>query len=140
MVVAGVALALSGCESTVRGAREDTSEVPSETSRAVKNVGEAASEGIQAGAKATEAFAENAGEAMLSAQIKSAIVANPRLNDPNNVIKVETNDSTVTLIGSVKSAKDKATAGDIAQQILKDKNASQKLENNLAVVANDTNE
>lgn len=68
---------------------------------------------------AVEAAADFTTDATMSATvtpaIKSAIIADPDLNDPDNTIDVSCKDRTVYLSGHVASAEMKARAGEIAK-------------------------
>ena len=68
---------------------------------------------------AVEATADFTTDATMSATvppaIKSAIIADPALNDPDNTIDVSCKDRTVFLTGHVATAQMKARAGEIAK-------------------------
>ena len=57
-------------------------------------------------------------EATLTPKVKSALIANPILNDPNNLIDVGTEGGTVYLRGHVVSEEAKNEATQIAQRVL----------------------
>lgn len=86
--------------------------------------------------KTQEAVQEDtadATEAVLTPKIKSAIIANPILNDPNNLIDVMTEGGTVYLRGHVVSEEAKSEATQIAQQVLNESESSFPLVNELEV-------
>jgi hypothetical protein len=86
--------------------------------------------------KTQEAVQEDtadATEAILTPKIKSAIIANPILNDPNNLIDVMTEGGTVYLRGHVVSEEAKAEATQIAQQVLDESESTFPLVNELEV-------
>jgi hypothetical protein len=86
--------------------------------------------------KTQEAVQEDtadATEAILTPKIKSAIIANPILNDPNNLIDVMTEGGTVYLRGHVVSEEAKSEATQIAQQVLDESESKFPLVNELEV-------
>lgn len=109
--LAAACLSLVSCSNTVEGAKEDIKE-NTPTKQEVGNVTAAAE---------------------LTPAVKAAIVASPILNDSANQIDVDSNATTVTLSGTVKTADMKTEAGKVAQTILDKMKATQKLENNLQV-------
>lgn len=122
--------ALVGCNDTAQGAMEDTQE----NSKAVAKAADEAGENIEKAAKETGEAVSNAGEAVkLTPQIQAAIVANPILNEDGNSINVDTDQDFVYLRGHVMKASMKADAEKIAQKILQENNASQKIKNELEV-------
>ncbi|RYG31222.1 BON domain-containing protein, partial [bacterium] len=78
--------------------------------------------------------AANAGSATLvTSQVKLAITATKQLNEDGNVINVDTKDGKIVLRGHVKTAELKKTAQTIAEKVKKDRNFSEKIDNQLTV-------
>lgn len=122
-LLTGSMVILLGCSNTVEGAKEDAKEnsmsAEETMERTSQNMGETARD---VGAAAT-----------LTPMIKSAIIADPTLNDSANSINVETTEERVTLKGHVKTAEMKMLAQSIAERTLLDKKASQTVDNQLEV-------
>ncbi|MBS1714499.1 MAG: BON domain-containing protein [Armatimonadetes bacterium] len=114
---------LTGCDNTAEGMKKDA-QING------KNAEQAADE---ARSKADEAGKDMGAAVNLTPMIKSAIVADPSLNDPANQIDVDSSDEAVTLSGHVKSAELKSLAGDIAERAVKEKGGKQKVDNRLEV-------
>ncbi len=99
-----------------------------------KDAKDSVNDSTKAIGKDVKAGAEDAGAAMsLTPEIKSAIVANPFLNEDGNVIDVDSTAEAVVLRGHVKSEKNRALAEEIARKILKDKGSKTPLKNELKV-------
>lgn len=78
----------------------------------------------------------SAGQAIkLTPLIKGAIVANPILNDSSNKIDVDTNETTVTLSGTVKNEAMRNEAVKIAKSILAKTSSTQKVDDKLQIKA-----
>ncbi len=122
--IAIMSLGLFACNDTAAGMAEDTKEnaevVEKKSEEMAEDVGEAA---------------ENAVASTLSTRIKAALVANPITNDPAVSINVNSTADVVTLEGHVATEKQKSEAAEIANQILKETDAKQKLDNKLEVKA-----
>ncbi len=73
-------------------------------------------------------------DATMTPKIKSAIIANPILNDPDNLVDVETSGETVYLRGHVVSQEAKNEATQIAQRVLDEADSKFQLVNELEVV------
>jgi len=118
-----MSMLLVGCNDTAAGVEKDSAEA----GRAIEETTENTVKGIEEGSK-------DAGAALtLTPMIKSAIVANPMLNDPKNEINVESNDDVVTLTGYVATAEMKDMAESLAKEVMKDNDAKQTLKNDLVV-------
>lgn len=113
---------LAACNDTAKGMAEDTKE------------------NADAVGKATDKMADDVGEmskdaaaSTLTTRIKAAIVANPILNDKDNLVNVDSTAEEVKLSGHVVSSEAKEEAQKLAEQILKEVGATQKLTNDLEV-------
>ncbi len=111
-----------GCDDTAEGMKEDTQQ----NTEAAKEAGEEAVEN-------TKEATEDISATTLTARIKSAIVANPVLNDPGAVIDVESTGDYVALNGHVISQEQKDEAEQMAKQVLDETGAKQELRNNLEI-------
>jgi osmotically-inducible protein OsmY len=98
---------------------------------------QAGQEVSQATDRAGETIRETTGDigaaTTLTPDIKSAIIADSQLNDPSNRINVDSTDEVVRLTGHVTSNALKQKAGEIAQRVLNERNAKNKLSNELVV-------
>lgn len=121
-IIALMSLGIYGCNDTVEGAAEDTKENAEAVERAAEDM-----------AEDVEEATEDVAATTLTARIKSAIVANPITNEDDADINVESDAEMVRLEGYVGSEEAKAEAGEMAQAVLDETNASQTLENNLEV-------
>lgn len=70
---------------------------------------------------------------VLTPRLKSAITADKDLNDPRNLINVDSNDTTVTLDGHVYSGILRTKAEEIVRAEMSKAGAKQKIVNNLDV-------
>lgn len=116
--IVGLTLALSFLG--VTGCSDKTNE---DLKQGANNAAETTKEKVNEGAAAIS----------LTPDIKSAIVANPKLNEDGNLVDVDTTPQTVTLKGHVKTAEMKALAEDLAKTVMKKQNATQNLVNELEV-------
>jgi len=87
----------------------------------------------EASEKAGEMGRDLEAAAKLTPTIKSAIMADPSLNDPGNSINVESSEETVKLIGHVKTAEMKKIAISIAERAIKEANGKQTVTDELTV-------
>lgn len=107
-------VSLQGCGNTADGASKDA-----------KNAG-----------AVIEKNANDAAAAIsLTPAIKSALIANPFLNEDGNLIDVDSTPEKVTLSGHVKKESYRALADEIARKILRDKQSYVLLQNDIKVVA-----
>jgi osmotically-inducible protein OsmY len=112
-----------GCQNTAEGVAEDSS-----------NAGKAIETGAVEAGKATQDAAKDTSAALsLTPKVKNAILMDAELKDPRNEIDVDSADNVVHLKGHVTSNEMKAKAGEIAQRVLKDAGATDKLSNELQV-------
>jgi predicted small secreted protein len=112
-----------GCQNTAEGVREDAQQ----TGQAVEQTAERTGAAVQEGA-------QDAGAALaLTPKVKNAITADPQLNEDENLIDVDSTDQVVHLKGHVTSNELKRKAGEIAERVIKESGASQKVSNELIV-------
>lgn len=117
------ALVLCGCSYTQEGLEKDASRNSQKAAEGAQN--------IQRGMK--EAGKDMGAATILTPKIKTALMADIRLNDPSNLINVNSTSDKVTLDGHVSSLELKLLAGDITMRTMKEDSATQTLENNLVV-------
>jgi len=127
---------LFGCQNTVEGLKEDTNKNGPVVENAAQKAVDATKRAAQTAVEKTKDATANSGEALnLTPKVKSAIVANSKLNDPKNVINVDTKDGIVYLKGHVTTNDEKRLAGDIAAKTVKEAGSTDKVMNQLNVTA-----
>ncbi len=114
-----------GCSNTASGLKQD----------AQVNGQKSAAEGQDLSKKGGDAAKDLAAAAVLTPKVKMAISADKKLNEPANLIDVDSDEHTVTLKGHVTSGGQKSLAGDLAAKVLKENGAHQELRNELEVKA-----
>jgi osmotically-inducible protein OsmY len=123
-----------GCQNTAEGVKEDAEQTGEKVSQATQKAGEKISQGAQeVGHNVKEAAGDIGAATTLTPDVKSAITADPQLNDPKNYIDVGSTNEAVHLKGHVTSNELKKKAGEIAQGVLNKRNAKNKLSNELIV-------
>ncbi len=121
----GAGFGIAGCQNTAEGVAQDTK-------KDAMAVGGAADKA----ADQTKMAAGNAGDAVtLTPKVKSAIIADAKLNDPKNLIDVDTKDGMVYLKGHVGSNDLKKLAGDIATKTVTESGSKDTVMNQLTVGA-----
>lgn len=124
LVAALAVVFISGCGNTAAGMKEDSKDNGQKSAEQAQNISRGANEaGKDFGAATT-----------LTPVIKTAIVADKRLNDPKNLIDVGCTSETVNLSGHVTSRELKDLAESITMKALKEKSATQKIENKLTIM------
>jgi len=132
----GAGFGLFGCAHTVEGLKEDTNKNAPVVENAAEKAVDATKRAAQtADEKLKSTTANTSDVANLTPKVKSAIVANSKLNDPKNLINVETKDGVVYLKGHVVSNDEKRLAGDIASKTVKEANSTDKVMNQLTVTS-----
>jgi len=123
-----------GCQNTGEGIQKDAANVGQEVSQAAEKTGEAVSQaGREVSKDVKEATGDIGAATTLTPDIKNAITADAQLNDPSNLINVDSTDEVVHLKGHVTSNELKKKAGEIAQRVLNERKATNKLSNELVV-------
>jgi osmotically-inducible protein OsmY len=132
----GAGLGLFGCQNTVEGLKEDTNKNAPVIENAAERAVDATKRAAQTAAEKTKDATANSGDAMnLTPKVKSAILANDKLNNSKNRIDVDTKDGVVYLKGHVISNDEKRLAGDIAAKTVKEAGSNDKVMNQLTVEA-----
>jgi osmotically-inducible protein OsmY len=119
-VAAGAAL--TGCGNTLSGARQDAAQNTQAAKQAAQNAGQAVKQ-----------VPENAAaNTVVRPAVKTALIRDPVLNDPRNLIDVNAAPGRITLTGHVQTASMKQRAEEDAQAALS-KHPGYTLDNQLAV-------
>lgn len=114
-----------GCQNTSEGVQQDA-----------QNAGQAVEQTAERTGAAVQEGAQDAGAALtLTPKVKNAITADPQLNEDENLVDVDSTDQVVHLKGHVTSNELKRKAGEIAERVIKESGASQKVSNELIVQA-----
>jgi osmotically-inducible protein OsmY len=130
----GAGFGIAGCQNTAEGAKEDAAKDTTAVSTAAGNAADATKNAAVNAADATKDAAATAGDKLsMTPKVKTAILANAKLNDPKNSINVDTGTGVVYLKGHVVSNDDKKLATDIAEKTIKDAGGTDKVMNQLTV-------
>jgi len=128
----GGGFGIAGCQNTAEGAAQDTKN----NTTAVGNAADKAADQTKMAADKAADATKNAGDAMtMTPKVKSAIVADASLNDPKNVIDVDTKDGVIYLKGHVATNDLKKKAGDIATKTVTEAGSKDTVMNQLTVTA-----
>lgn len=130
----GVGTALSGCANTLNGAKQDAATDTQKSQQAVANADQAAKAEAQKAGQAVAAVPQNAEANAVRVPVKAAIIRDPVLADKRNLISVNGQDHTITLLGHVADDSMKQRAAEDAQVALK-KHPGYTLDNQLTVSA-----
>ncbi len=124
-LLAGLALAtfVIGCGNTSAGMKKDSEQNGEKVSASAENAAE--------GAK--EAGKDIGAATMLTPKIKLAITSSTQLNDPKNLIDVNSTPEVVTLEGHVTSQELKDLAEEVAKKAISADGQTQKVENKLLI-------
>jgi len=128
----GVGVALSGCGNTLNGAKQDAATDAQKTQQAAADAAQTTKDAAHKAGQAVEAVPQNAEANAVRVPVKTAIVRDPVLADPRNLISVNGQDHTITLLGHVADASMKQRATEDAQVALK-KHPGYTLDNQLTV-------
>jgi len=127
---------LVGCQNTVAGLKQDTDKnTPVIENAAEKAVDATKRAAVTADEKLKNATVNSTDAANLTPKVKSAIVADSKLNDPKNLINVDTKDGVVYLKGHVISNGEKKLAGDIAAKTIQNAGSKDTVMNQLTVTS-----
>ncbi len=98
----------AGCANTLNGAKQDAATDTQKTQQAADQAG-----------KAVAKVPQDIGAAIVvTPEVKTAIIRDPILNDPSNLINVNSHDHAVVLTGHVSKASMKQRATDDAQNVV----------------------
>ena len=144
LLALGVGVALSGCGNTLNGAKQDAATDTQKTQQAASDAAQTTKDAADKAAQSTKAAADKAGQAVAAVPenaeantvvrpaVKTAIIRDPVLAQPSNLINVNAAPMAITLTGHVTDASMKQRATEDAQVALK-KHPGYKLTNDLVV-------
>lgn len=123
LLLAGAALAGFGCQNTAEGLQQDAEINKQKAAQASEN----------AGSKLKETGADVSAAVTLTPSIKSALGKDEELKAYVDNIDVDSTEEKVSLNGYVPSASAKIRAEEIATAVMTERQAKQKLVNNLEI-------
>jgi len=129
----GAGIGVVGCQNTAEGMKEDTAKNATAVESAADKAAVATKNAADNAAIATKTAAENTADKINTPKVKDAIVADKTLNNPKNLINVNTDNHVVYLKGHVQTNGEKMLAGQIAEKTLKDAGSNDKVMNQLTV-------
>ena len=144
-LVLGVGVALSGCGNTLSGAKQDAANDTQKTQQAAADAAQSTKDAANQAAQSTKEAADKASKAVaevpqdigaatvVTPEVKTAILRDPILNNPSNLINVNSHDHVVVLTGHVMDASMKQRATEDTQNVLNKRHGSFTLNNNLTV-------
>ena len=115
--------ALAGCSNALNGAKQDADK----NTQAVRDTAQQTGQAIKAVPAAIDA------NTVLRPAIKTAIIRDPVLNNPKNLVEVSIKDRTVVLSGHVAEAGMKLRAIEDAQVVIKNNHSDFQVVDNLQV-------
>ena len=116
--------ALAGCSNALNGAKQDADK----NTQAVRDTAQQTGQAIKAVPAAIDA------NTVLRPAIKTAIIRDPVLNNPKNLVEVSIKDRTVVLSGHVAEAGMKLRAIEDAQVVIKNNHSDFQVVDNLQVL------
>jgi len=151
-----LAIGLAGCGNTLSGAKQDAStdtqkvstaadQAAAKTDAAARNAAAKTDAAARNAAAKTDAAAHKVGAAVVAApeaaaaatvitpEVKTAIIRDPVLNDPRNLINVASKDNVTHLTGHVVNADMKRRATEDAQAVLSKRHGNYTVSNELQV-------
>ena len=129
-------LCLTGCGNTLSGAKQDTANDAQKTAAAADQAAAStAAAAHQVGQAVKDVPQDVDSAAAVTPEVKTAIVRDPVLNNPSNLINVNSHDHVTHLKGHVVDAKMKQRATEDAQAVLTRRHPNYKVSNELTVAA-----
>jgi len=140
-----LAIGLAGCGNTLSGAKQDASTDTQKVSTAADQAAAKTDAAARNAAAKTDAAAHKVGAAVVAApeaaaaatvitpEVKTAIIRDPVLNDPRNLINVASKDNVTHLTGHVVNADMKRRATEDAQAVLSKRHGNYTVSNELQV-------
>ncbi len=130
----GVGVALSGCANTLNGAKQDAATDAQKTQQAAADAAQTTKQAADKAGKAVAKVPQDIGAAtVVTPEVKTAIIRDPILNDPSNLINVNSHDHAVVLTGHVSKASMKQRATDDAQNVVDKRHGDFTVDNQLTV-------
>lgn len=142
-----LAIGLAGCGNTLSGAKQDASNDTQKVSTAADQAAAKTDAAARNAAAKTDAAAHKVGAAVVAApeaaaaatvitpEVKTAIIRDPVLNDPRNLINVASKDNVTYLTGHVVNADMKRRATEDAQAVLSKRHGNYTVSNELQASA-----
>ena len=121
--VAAMSLVSFGCSNMVNGAKQDAAANTQKAAEAAKKVGNTVKDVPQ---DVNSAHA-------VTPEVKTSIIRDPVLNDPHNVVNVDSHDHVTHLTGHVQSDSMKQRATEDAQAVLNKRHPNYKVSNELTI-------
>lgn len=119
-----------GCSNTTNGAMQDASNNAKAVDKAAASTDAAVS---KAAGSVKDLPKDVNSAAIITPEVKTAIIRDPVLNNPQNLVNVDSHDNVTKLSGHVLSAEMKQRAADDAQTVLTKRHPDYKLVNQLVV-------
>lgn len=129
-------LGAAGCANTLNGAKQDAATDTQKAATAADQAAATAKSDARKAGAAVEAVPQDAkAAAVITPEVKTAVIRDPVLNDPRNLINVNSVGHTVRLTGHVADASMKTRATEDAQAALSKRHSDFQVSNELAVTA-----
>jgi len=136
LVTLTLVVGLAGCGNTLNGAKQDAA---TDTQKAATAADQAAAKtdaaAHQVGAAVAKAPQNAEAATLVTPEVKTAILRDPVLNDPRNLINVVSKNDVAHLVGHVMTADMKQRAAEDAQTVLSKRHSNYTVSNELAVAA-----
>lgn len=124
----------AGCGNTLNGAKQDAATDTQKTQQAAADAAQTTKDAADKAGKAVAKVPQDIGAAtVVTPEVKTAIVRDPILNDPSNLINVNSHDHAVVLTGHVSKASMKQRATDDAQNVVDKRHGDFTVDNQLTV-------
>ena len=108
-----------GCANTLSGAKQDAATDTQKTQQAAADAAQTTKAAADKAGKAVAKVPQDIGAAtVVTPEVKTAIIRDPILNDPSNLINVNSHDHAVVLTGHVSKASMKQRATEDAQNVV----------------------
>lgn len=125
---------VSGCPNTADGMARDGKVAAAASSEAAEKMGEKTAQAARDSNQSAGKMGRNVVAALeMTPRVKTALTADPDLNDAKNHIDVDSQDGVVHLKGSVSTSAQRTKAGAIAAKAIKDGGGTDKVSNELTV-------
>jgi hyperosmotically inducible periplasmic protein len=131
---AGLLGLAAGCSNTAKGISQDGKVAAAASSEASEKMGEKAAQTMRDSNQSAGKMGRNVAAALeMTPRVKTALTADPEINDAKNHIDVDSKDGMVHLKGTVSSNALKTKAGEIATKAIKDGGGTDQVMNELTV-------
>ena len=136
LIAAAIAPAIFGCGNTLNGAKQDVATDAQKASESTQVIADKTTAAARVAGQAIKSVPENAGAAVtVTPEVKVAIVRDPVLNDPKNLINVQSRDHETHLTGHVLTDRMKQRAEEDAQDAIAKRHPDYRVVNDLVVQA-----